>query len=156
MYKKKYKIRHKILEVLQKHQDYVYSLTKPPEQLYQFELALDVEQISSLTKYSEIEVVSEIEILLDRNQISQVVEEFKDYYFINKVGSVVYYDKYYLEEGKKNLISIVKDYITIITAIGLFLIAVYTFISNIIQTHTNTKDLDAIKSKLNTIEKKLK
>ena len=156
MYKKKYIIRHKVLGVLQRHQDHIYSLTKPMEQLVDFELALDVKQISAQTKYSEAEIIAEVEILMDRKQLSLVVEEFENYYMINKVGSVAFYDKYYLEVGKKTLITVIKDYITIITAIGLFFIAVYSFISNVVQTQANTKNLDNIKSKLDTIERKLK
>jgi len=156
MYKKKYIIRHKIFYVLQKHQDHIYSLTKPMGELHAFELALDVKQLSAQTKFSEAEIIAEVEILMDRKQLSLVVEDFENYYMINRVGSVAFYDKYYLEEGKKTMITVIKDYITIITATGLFLIAAYSFISNVMQTRTNTKDLDIIKSKLDTIERKLK
>ena len=156
MYKRKYIIRHEILGALQKYQDYVYSLTAPMETLHDIELVLGVEGLVEKTNFSEMEIIAELEILLDKRQIQSFTEDLKNYYAITRSGAVAYYDKFYLEEGRKTVIGMLKDYISIVTAVGLFIIAVYSFVANIIQTNSNTKDLENIKTELDSLSKKIK
>ncbi|MGE0568048.1 MAG: hypothetical protein AB7O73_08870 [Bacteroidia bacterium] len=156
MYKRKHKIRHNILKVLQQRQDTVYADFEGFKTISNIEIAMGIDELSEKTQYTKEEITAEVEILVDRHQLTVITEDAKPNYYVTRIGSVAYYDKQHLDDGKKSLLTQVKDYVGIITAIGLFVIAVYTFISNIVETKQNARDLDTIKIRLDRINNKLK
>ncbi|MDO8998152.1 MAG: hypothetical protein Q7W45_00190 [Bacteroidota bacterium] len=156
LYKKKYLIRHKILETLYQSQFKAFENVPPTEGVFISDYSISQKEISEKTGFDEKDLIPEIEILHDRKQISFETDDYENFYFITKQGSVNYHDKFYLEEGKKTLLTIVKDSLSIITTIGLFTIAIYTFITNISQTRDNTKDLELMKRHIDSLEFEVK
>lgn len=154
LYKKKYITRHKILKALQNYCDKVTAKGKPEDTLSFEDIALNVKQISEATNLDQCLILPELEVLEDRKQIHFGDDPINISYFITKLGSVAFYDETYLEDGKKSLITIVKDCLSIITTIGLFIIALYTFFNNIIKTDSNSSEIKLLKEKVEQIEKK--
>jgi hypothetical protein len=150
LYKKKYKVYHKILKVLQKHQDEIYSSygDQQNQPYWEYDISLSIEELINRTGYSKLSILAGVEVLTNREQLTVVMDHPNVFYYISLKGSVAYSDTYYLEAGQKEFLSVTKDYTGIITAIGLFFIALITLIYNINQTRNNTKEIERLKGEI--------
>ena len=95
---KKYKERHKILEVLQEK---MMSMINKID--YMEAIGLTSQVISNKTGYSMMQVEQHLEILCDKELvICERIDNDTIYFCINKNGTAALYDEYYLVEGYKD------------------------------------------------------
>jgi hypothetical protein len=95
---KKYKERHKILEVLQEK---MMSMINKID--YMEAIGLTSQVISNKTGYSMMQVEQHLEILCDKEHvICERIDNDTIYFCINKNGTAALYDEYYLGEGYKD------------------------------------------------------
>ncbi|MEN5231522.1 hypothetical protein [Sphingobacterium faecium] len=106
---------------------------------------MEVVQKSNLT---EKEVYREIDYLEKEKEIHIDEINYSTYYLILKQGSVSYFDKKYLELGRKNFRDNLFDNLKIISSFILLLIAVITFIVNLLETRKNRTEIEKLKNEI--------
>jgi len=153
----KFRHRHKILGTLQERLDSENHPNAMPE-----DIELTFSTLVDKSGLSESEVLKQIDYLRSEEEID--INERNNYsmsYVILRKGTVAYFDDKYLRLGWKNFLENVYDIVKIISAIVLLAIATSTYISNIIDTKKNKKeiqkmqdDIKAIKDSVNHTSKK--
>lgn len=113
LFKKKYKVRHKILEALKKRQDLIYELIPNEKQFHPIDISLTLKEIVKETGYSENDIKMQIEILTDKKEITIITEDSEKYFCIETLGRIKYCDESYLEERIKFLMERIKYFISI-------------------------------------------
>jgi len=147
---RKYKNRHLFLEALQ-----LYLEKNDRPDAYALEdFSLTFPKLVELSNLTEKEIYGQIDYLEKEGEIN--IEHTKDYstfYFISKNGTIAYYDKKYLNLGKKEFLNDLYDIIKNISAIILLVITIISFIINFLDTQKNKEEIEQIKVKVEKLSK---
>jgi hypothetical protein len=147
---KKYRNRHLFLKTLQ-----LYFEENDRPDLYTFEeISLTFPKLVELSNLTEKEIYGQIDYLEKEGEINiEHTEHFSTFYFISRNGTIAYYDKKYLNLGKKEFLNDAYDILKNISAIILLVIAIISFIINFLDTRKNKKEIEQIKVKLEKLSK---
>ena len=144
--RKKHRVRHKILKTLQNH----YLSTWGPY-LEEQDIALSLSKLVDLSKLSENDVYEQLSYLKVEKEINYLEINHSSFYIISEAGKVALYDKKHLYNGRKMLYDEVYDIVKNISAICLLIIAVTTFISNMVETKNNSKEIKILKNEIEAL-----
>jgi len=140
----KYRIRHKILDALQSK----LSQFDEKEKVTEEQIELSLEEISQYSKVPTDKIQKNTDFLSQIGEINSHWIKGKLKFVIVKNGTISYYDKKHIREGRKEFWNNTYDIVKTISAVILVGIAIITFIINIIDTRQNKKDINDIKSEL--------
>lgn len=146
--KEKYSIRHKILKALQEK----LSKFESKQHLNQSEIELSLHELSSKTKLVEKKIIEQTDYLVSKEEINSEWDNRELNFCIIREGTISFFDKKYLEEGKKEFWNNNYDIIKTFSAVIILIIAVVTFIFNIVDTRKNKSDIEKMKIELNDIK----
>jgi len=147
---KKYRNRHLFLKTLQLY----FEKNDRPDQHTFEEVSLTFSKLVELSNLTEKEIYEEMDYLEKEGEINiEQTEHFSTFYFISRNGTIAYYDKKYLNLGKKEFLNDTYDILKNISAIILLVIAVITFIINFLDTRKNKKEIEQIKVKVEKLSK---
>jgi hypothetical protein len=150
--KEKYIIRHKILGTL-RLQAIPYDQTS---ELSVYDLQVTMKELSKTSKIPEFKIIEQIDYLLLLKEVECQWIDNEARYLLETKGQVAFYDNKYLDEGKRFRFEWFKERITLTSIIIAILISSITFISNLIDTHKNTKGIEDINTRIKSIENHLK
>lgn len=147
---RKYKNRHLFLKALQ-----LYLEKNDRPDAYALEdFSLTFPKLVELSNLTEKEIYGQIDYLENEGEINiEHTEDYSAFYFISKNGTIAYYDKKYLNLGKKEFLNDLYDIIKNISAIILLVIAIISFIINFLDTQKNKKEIEQIKVKVEKLSK---
>lgn len=144
---KKFKNRHIILETLQRRYDQVYN-----PNMQQGELEMSFIQLVDRSKLTEQEVIEQLDYLQLEDEISIDEIQFDYYYTLLNNGSKAFYDKKYLNIGKKEFLENIYDILKIVSTAILLTIALSTFIINTATTIKLTKEVSKLQSEVRALK----
>lgn len=139
--KRKYLVRHKILETLQER----LSQFDGQEHLSIEKIELTLQELSSASHFSEKQILEQIDFLNEIQELDCNWRQGVQYFLVLKKGTIAYFDRKYLYEGRKEFWNDTYDIIKTVSAVMLLVIAVITFVMNLIDTRRNKKDIDNLK-----------
>jgi hypothetical protein len=142
--KRKYLVRHKILETLQER----LSQFDGQEDLNIEEIELTLQELSHASHVSEKEILEQTDFLNEIEEIDCYWKQRVQYFLILKKGTIAYFERKYLNEGRKEFWNDTYDIIKTVSAVMLLVIAVFTFFMNLIDIRKNNKDIEKIKIEL--------
>lgn len=146
--KQKYLIRHKILEALQNK----LSEFDHKKNINANQIELSIEDISHWTKIPISKIRENIEYLYEKNEIYLHWIKGNILLKIIRNGTISYFDKKHIQEGKKVFWSNIYERFKTISTIILVIIALVTFLFNIIDTRKNKNEIEKIKQEINQIK----
>ena len=145
---KKYRNRHLILKTLQDRRQE----GEGPNMLDMSEIALTFSELVEKSRLTDSELVEQIHYLKNADEVieEEIINDF--YYFISQAGTAAYYDKKYLNKGKKELLENTYDVLKNLSTIVLLLIAIITFTGNWVSSKDNKSEIDTLKFELKQIK----
>lgn len=153
--RKKFKARHRILKELAKYYNDNYNPTGDSA-----DYLISYNELKDKTPYNEVDFEENFHFLIFEKEIEtssnpyNEIDRISTYYSISAKGLASFYDNKYLSLGKGQMISSVYDIIKILSAVVLLLIAIVTFMRNIIITDKNQKDIQLLKDEINVLKRK--
>lgn len=144
----KYRHRQKILCFLQRQIDEQYSPNAIAE-----DLELTLSELAVKCNLSEQEILKQIDFLHAEKEIEITEREWTMKYLIVQKGTIAFYDGKYIRSGWKSLLDSSYDVIKIVSAIVLLGIAVFTFITNIIDTKRNKREIETMRDEIERLKK---
>jgi hypothetical protein len=142
--KKHYKVRHLILKTLFDHDnDFEPSVSFEEKQLHYKDICQKLPQFDKRFLLENLDYLSSVS-----KEIHCSMHSDKSIFAIIVAGRQAYIEKKYLSEGKKEFRNLFDQRLKIISTIILLLIAVCTFIINIVQTQKNKTQIEQLKSEL--------
>jgi hypothetical protein len=145
--RKKYLIRHKILETLKQYSD------KFPEECHEQDICMAVSQIKQQLPYEQKQIENELDYLCYNQDVDSTKFEGSMCFYISFKGTSAYADRKYITEARKAFINNLKEIIVITSTIILMLIALINFIINIKETKQNKSDIEQLKIKVDSLKK---
>lgn len=123
-----------------------------PDVILERELALTFSAIGSKTGLSDEVVSNHLYILKEVGDIRLFEEDdYNEYYIITTAGIAAVHDGKYLEIGKKEFGLEFDNVLKRVSTIILLLIAIITFIFNLVQTYKNKTEIDQLKKQVDSI-----
>lgn len=147
-----YRIRHKILKSLQEK----LNLIGNNEYLNIEEIELSLNEVSRNTGISELKIGENTDFLSEINEINQEWINGERRMSITRKGTISYFNKNHINNGKKEFWNNAYDIVKTISAIILLCIALITFINNIIDTRQNKNEINKLKTELEQVKIKIK
>ncbi|WP_316738528.1 hypothetical protein [Pedobacter aquatilis] len=147
---RKFKSRHKILQTLR-------AQAIPYDHLENFNLydmQLSINELSRLAKLSKARILEQIDYLNSVREIDIQWIDNEAYYHITPSGTIALYDDKYIEMGKNKRFSKFKETITLVSAIIVTSIALFTFIDNYLSTKKNNKAIEDIQRQVQDLSRK--
>jgi hypothetical protein len=145
--KKKYLIRHKILQTLQEK----LSEFDGKQKVQSDEIELSTKEISLKANLSEKDILAQIDYLSSRDEIHLERDKGVVNLYITRQGTVSFSDKSYLEEGKKEFWNSNYDVLKTVSTVILLLIALITFAINIFNTKKNKSEIEKMQIQIDNI-----
>lgn len=145
---KKYRNRHKLLQILFTFYNSKYS----PDIVDLEPVSLLFSDIVEKSDLNEDEVSAQIEYLKNEGEIKSFERDFSEYYYITQKGRIGLTDKKYLTTGKREFWNDNYDIIKTISAILLLILAFISFVFNLLETKENKKAIKNIKIELQRIK----
>jgi hypothetical protein len=145
---KKYRNRHIVLKTLEEHYRTTYI-----ESTDWIEYGLFFEDLVSKSKLSELEVNEQLQCLINEKEV--VDEELRHLdilYIISPAGRSTFYDKKYLDIGKREFLNNSYDVLKNISAVILLIIAITTFITNFIDTRKNKAEIESLRNEISKLK----
>ncbi|HMR82633.1 MAG TPA: hypothetical protein PKE30_05860 [Niabella sp.] len=150
----KFKARHRILKELAKHYNDNYDPTGD-----QTDYLISFNTLRDKMPFNEVDFEKNLHFLIFEKEVETTgnpydeIDWISTYYFISVKGLASFYDKKYISLGKGQLLTGVYDVIKILSAIVLLLIAIITFIRNMIITDKNQKEIQSLKNEIILLKK---
>ncbi len=152
MLKKKYKNRHQILRALLLHRNEKES----PNNLDEIDFALTWSKLVEKSRLSETEIRKQIYYLKNENEVVEKETEYDNfYYYISGKGRVSFYDKKYIEQRRKEILSDVYDILKNISTSILLFFAIITFTNNWIIDSKNKSEIEILKKEVLKLKNQL-
>jgi hypothetical protein len=146
--KKHYKVRHLILKILVDHDNsFKPSATFEEKKLHFKDICQKLPQFDKTFLLDNLDYLSSVS-----KEIFCSMEFDNSRFAIIAAGRHAYIEGKYLLEGKKEFRNLFDQKIRIISTIILLLIALSTFIINIVQTQKNRAQIEEIKSQLQNLQ----
>lgn len=145
--RKKYVTRHRILETLQIYHDENWS----PD-CNEMDISMSYTELIKHSKLSEVEVRKQLPYLEREKEINYFEIDYSAYYIISKNGTVDFYDKKHYNVGRKLFNEEIYGMLKNISTILLLVIALITFVINLIDTRNNKKELENLKIEIKNIK----
>lgn len=142
--KRKFVIRHKILQALQ----ICYNQRYRPDSVDSREFELSWPQLKEATGLNDEDILEQIDVLLTNDEVYNNEEDFNSSYLILQKGTIAFYDKKYLNLGIKEFKDDLYDIVKLVSAVVLLVIAVISFVRNIINTEKNSRDIEELKREI--------
>jgi hypothetical protein len=146
--KRKYLVRHKILETLQER----LSQFDGQEHLNIEKVELTLQELSRASDLIEKEILEQIDFLNEIQELDCNWRQGVQNFLVLKKGTIAYFDRKYLYEGRKEFWNDTYDIIKTVSAVMLLVIAVITFVMNLIDTRQNKKDINNLKTELKQLK----
>lgn len=124
----KYLLRKKILEILFNYQKNYSKLLCEKDFTSEIEFSMSLKEIKLKTKYSEDEILYQLEILVNKNLIKELNDDFEKLYVLTKTGRIEYLDKLNEKLSKELIQKKIKMIIFIIISIISIINFIYNFI----------------------------
>lgn len=143
--KKKYLNRHQILKILVECR----IDNESPNNLDERDICLNWTELVERSNLSETEIIQQIYYLKNENEI--IEKEFdmcNSNYHISRIGMASYYDKKYLNQGKKEYLDNIYDLLKILSTFILLIIAIITFINSWIVSGENKSEIEILKNEV--------
>lgn len=148
----KFKIRHAILKSLNDKKSQGYR----PDMVDISEVARTWSGLVETTDYSESSIMEQIDYLENQNDIYiQEEDQFVFYYAITSRGMASYYDKKYIDEGKKRYREKYHEVIRNWSLTILLILAIITFAINAYTTIKRNSEIQNLENKLEIISNKI-
>lgn len=139
--KKKYTIRHKILKGLQE------DLLLHDPHGYMEEEAATSTQLAKLSGLTNGEIYSQIDFLISIEEIGRIEIDFSDKFYITTKGTIAYYNKKYIEQGRVESFSWFKEWAALISVIIAILVSI-TSILTYLETKKNSDSIEVLNKHL--------
>lgn len=147
--KKHYQVRHKILQTLFDY-DNSFDIAVPTNQkLLHFN-----EICKKLNQFDKIFLLDNLNYLQTTKEIYCTMQFDNSSFAIIGLGRDSFIERKFLTEGRKEFRNSFDQKLKIISTIILLLIAITTFVINIIQTQNNKKEIENLKLQLEKVELK--
>ena len=146
-----YKIRHLLLKTLLEYDDKFEASSSISERQIHFR---DI--CKKIPQFDSVYVLDNLDYLQSKGEIYCSKEFDNSKFTIISNGRHAYLEKRYLTEGQKEFRNLFDQRLKIISTIVLLLIAVATFIVNIVQTQKNKYQIEQIKSDLKKLHEQKK
>lgn len=146
---KKYTNRHIILKTLEEHYRINY-IEIDDWILY----GLDFSELVSKSNLTEQEVNEQLHCLINEKEIiDEELRRLDILYIISPAGIAAFYDKKYLDIGRKEFLNNSYDILKNISTAILLILAVYTFASNFIENRKNKIEIESLKHEVRELKK---
>ena len=146
--RKKHILRHRILKALQKN----YNEHWTPD-LGDIDVSLSFTELVEKSYLNEKDVREQLPFLKKENEVGYIEIDYSSYYYISTEGTVSFYDKKHHITGRKLFLEEIYDWVKNISTILLLLIAIITFIINLIDTRNNKKEIQILKNEIEQMKK---
>lgn len=146
--KRKYKVRHQILGALQGH----YNKFNRPDDIDTSAIELSWSELTAGAGLKDDQLLEHIDHLLINGEIYNNENNYNSSYLILQKGTTAFYDRKYIEIGNKEARDLLYDRIKIVSAIVLLVIAVFTFLRNVMATEKNTLEIERLKNEVKTLK----
>lgn len=146
--KRKFINRHKILGALQTRMNESYR----PDILDSAEIELSWGELRDASGLTESEILEQIDFLLTSEEICNNEVNFSSSYLILQKGTTSFYDKKYLNIGKKEFKDDLYDILKLFSGFILLAIALITFARNIMITEKNSKEIENLKNEIKILK----
>ncbi|MDB5250682.1 MAG: hypothetical protein JWQ40_5076 [Segetibacter sp.] len=146
--KRKYYVRHKILGVLQDN----LSRFDAQEHVNIQDIKLTLQELVTASHLNEEEIIQEMNYLNGIEEIEWIWQSGVQSFIILRKGTISYFDRHLLYEGRKEVLNDINDYLKNIATTILLAIAGCTFIFNLIDTRQNQKNIYKMESELRQLK----
>jgi hypothetical protein len=143
---KKYRIRHAILSVL--HEKGTKNFEHPDIE----QLEMTAEEVANSTGYSVDEIKAQLDVLHLAEEIDINWRERVMKLLCVVKGSAALHDEKYLTQGRQEFWNDTYDVVKTVSAIILVSIALGTFILNVVSTRENTRLIEDLNARVDSIQ----
>jgi len=148
---RKYSNRHRILGALQKKMNESYR----PDAIDSNEFELSWNELAEASGLSDKQIQEQIDFLILAEEVKDNEVNFNSCYMIRRKGTTSFYDRKYLDIGRKEFKDNLYDVLKLLSGVVLLLIAVISFARNILVTEKNNREIEQLKNDVSVLKSQI-